>query len=172
MVIHKLRTPNSLRDFNLFLLFYFLFIFNTGICYLSFLLLSNVLTLLAPSCCSKSEYIRCLHFTCEDSLYVATNQGYLYHAKLSKTRDVKWTELVQVSNEVPIVCMDVLSLKSSELSGGVEDWLAVGDGKGYMTIVKVLTDVSAPKVSLTFSWQAGMQRQLLGTYWCKSLGYR
>ena len=68
--------------------------------------------------------------------------------------------------------MDVLSLKSSELSGGVEDWLAVGDGKGYMTIVKVLTDVSAPKVSLTFSWQAGMQRQLLGTYWCKSLGYR
>ncbi|XP_075641415.1 uncharacterized protein LOC142613103 isoform X1 [Castanea sativa] len=121
---------------------------------------------------SKSEYVRCLHFTCEDSLYVSTNQGYLYHAKLSKTRDVKWTELVQVSNEVPIVCMDVLSLKSSELSGGVEDWLAVGDGKGYMTIVKVLSGVSAPKVSLTFSWQAGMERQLLGTYWCKSLGYR
>ena len=124
MVIHKLRTPNSLRDFNLFLLFYFLFIFNTGICYLSFLLLSNVLTLLAPSCCCKSEYIRCLHFTCEDSLYVATNRGYLYHAKL-------------VRNKVPIVCMDVLSLKSYEISGGVENWVAVGDGKVYMTIAKV-----------------------------------
>lgn len=68
--------------------------------------------------------------------------------------------------------MDVLSLKSSELCGVVEDWVAVGDGKGYMTIVKVFSGVSDPKVSLTFSWPAGMERQLLGTYWCKSLGYR
>ena len=90
---------------------------------MSFLLLSNVLTLLVP-CCSKSEYVRCLNFTCEDSLYVATNRGYLYHAKL-------------VRNKVPIVCMDVLSLKSYEISGGVENWVAVGDGKVYMTIAKV-----------------------------------
>ena len=35
------------------------------------------------------------------------------------------------------VCMDVLSLKSYEISGGVENWVAAGDGKVYMTIAKV-----------------------------------
>ncbi|KAG6619439.1 uncharacterized protein LOC122317079 isoform X2 [Carya illinoinensis] len=121
---------------------------------------------------SKSEYVRCLHFTSEDTLYVATNRGYLYHTKVSNTRDVKWTELVCVSKEVPIVCMDVLSNKSSELCGAVEDWVAVGDGRGYMTIARVFCDSYTPEVSLTFTWPAGIERQLLGTYWCKSLGYR
>lgn len=124
------------------------------------------------TCCSKSEYVRCLHFTSEDTLYVATNRGYLYHTKVSNTRDVKWTELVCVSKEVPIVCMDVLSNKSSELCGAVEDWVAVGDGRGYMTIARVFCDSYTPEVSLTFTWPAGIERQLLGTYWCKSLGYR
>ena len=98
------RHPTGLEILIFSCFFYFL-TFNYWyllFTYLSFLLLSNVLTLLAPSCCSKSEYVRCLHFTCEDSLYVATNRGYLYHAKL-------------VRNEVPIVCMDVLSLKSYEI---------------------------------------------------------
>lgn len=141
--------------------------------FLSFSSLSKLLALLAfLMCCSKSEYVRCLCFTCEDTLYVATNRGYIYHTKFPNIRNVKWTELVCVSKEVPIVCMDVLSIKPSEVCGGVEDWIAVGDGKGYITIVRVLRDTFTAKVGLTFTWSAGIERQLLGTYWCKSLGYR
>lgn len=123
-------------------------------------------------CCSKSEYVRCLHFTREDSLYVATNHGYLYHAKLSSTSNVKWTKLVQVSEGVPIICMDLLSNNVPEDPCGIDDWVALGDGKGNMTVVGVLGDVSAPEMGFTFTWSAGIERQLLGTYWCRSLGYR
>ncbi|GFZ04476.1 transducin family protein [Actinidia rufa] len=121
---------------------------------------------------SKSEYVRCLHFAREDTLYVATNNGYVYHAKLSNNGDVKWTELVQASEAVPIVCMDLFSRSSSNLSSTTEDWIAVGDGKGHMTIVSIVGDGCTPEVGLTFTWSAGLQRQLLGTYWCKSLGTR
>ncbi|GLT50571.1 hypothetical protein SLA2020_240490 [Shorea laevis] len=121
---------------------------------------------------SKSEYVRCLRFKCEDTLYIATNHGYLYHARLSETGNVKWTELVRVSGEVPVICMDLLSKDPSEYSCGINDWIALGDGKGSMTIVGVNSDISSPEVSFTFTWTAGNERQLLGTYWCKSLGCR
>ncbi|KAL8147904.1 hypothetical protein AgCh_005287 [Apium graveolens] len=121
---------------------------------------------------SKSEYVRCLQFTREDTLYVATNNGFLYHAKLFDGGDVKWTKLLQSSEEAPIVCMNLLTRDKPDLSSGIEDWVSVGDGKGYMTIVKVVGDVSSPKSGLTFSWSAESERQLLGTFWCKSLGYR
>lgn len=122
------------------------------------------------ACCSKSEYVRCLRFTCEDILYVATNHGYLYHAKLSENGDVRWTEIVQVSEKVPIVCMDLLS-KPFKPGCDVEDWIAVGDGKGNMKVVRVIGDIGSPEVDITFSWSAGQERQLLGTHWCKPLGY-
>lgn len=122
-------------------------------------------------CCSKSEYVRCLHFSREDSLYVATNNGYLYHACLRNNGAVKWTELVRVSKEVPIICMDLLS-NCSDLSGGFEDWVAVGDGKGTMTVVLVVGCVSGPNVELTFSWSAEEERHLLGIYWCRSVKNR
>ncbi|KAI8522511.1 hypothetical protein RHMOL_Rhmol13G0002700 [Rhododendron molle] len=122
---------------------------------------------------SKSEYVRCLHFAREDTIYVATNNGYLYHAKLSDIGDVKWTELVRVSEAVPIVCMDLLSKSSSNLPNHNEDWVSIGDGKGHVMVVSVICDDDhTPKVGVTFSWSAGLQRQLLGTYWCKSLGSR
>ncbi|THG19177.1 hypothetical protein TEA_002269 [Camellia sinensis var. sinensis] len=121
---------------------------------------------------SKSEYVRCLHFAREDALYVATNNGYLYHAKLSNMADVKWTELLRVSETVPIVCMDLLSRSSSNLPSTVEDWVAVGDGKGHMTIVSIVGDIHTTKVGITLTWSAGVERQLLGTYWCRSLGSR
>lgn len=125
-----------------------------------------------PSC-SKSEYVRCLHFAREDTIYVATNNGYLYHAKLSDVGDVKWTELVRVSEAVPIVCMDLLSKSLSNLPNHNEDWVSIGDGKGHVMVVSVICDDDhTPKVGVTFSWSAGLQRQLLGTYWCKSLGSR
>ncbi|KAL1816485.1 hypothetical protein DCAR_0520886 [Daucus carota subsp. sativus] len=121
---------------------------------------------------SKSEYVRCLQFTREDTLYIATNNGFLYHAKLFDTGEVKWTKLLQSSGEAPIVCMNLLTKERLDLSSGIEDWVSVGDGKGYVTIVKVLGDVSSPKLGLTYTWSAESERQLLGTFWCKSLGYR
>ncbi|KAJ6686773.1 WD REPEAT PROTEIN [Salix purpurea] len=121
---------------------------------------------------SKSEYVRCLHFTCKDTLYVATNNGYLYHARLLGTVDVKWTKLAQLSEEVPIVCMDLLSKNFPKHSDVVDDWVALGDGKGNVTIVRIMGDVFTPEVGFTFTWSAGKERQLLGTYWCKELGCR
>ena len=124
------------------------------------------------SCCSKSEYVRCLRFSCQDSLYVATNHGYLYLAKLCDTGGAQWNQLVQVSNGAPIICMDLLSKDSFELDCGAEDWIAIGDGKGNMTVIGVSNDDCTPTVRLCFTWPAEMERQLLGTYWCKSLGCR
>ena len=122
------------------------------------------------SCCSKSEYVRCLRFTHQDTLYVATNNGYLYHAKLSDIGDVCWTKIVRASEKVPIVCMDLLS-KPSKPCCGDEDWIAVGDGKGNMTVFKV-SNVASPNADITLTWSAGKERQLLGTHWCKPLGYK
>lgn len=109
---------------------------------------------------------------CEDTLYVATNNGYLYHAKILNTHDVNWTKLVQVSEEVPIICMDLLSENSPKHSFRVDDYIALGDGKGNMTIVRVKGDTNPPEVDFTVTWSAGKERQLLGTYWCKALGPR
>ncbi|KAE8723231.1 Chlorophyll a-b binding protein [Hibiscus syriacus] len=86
--------------------------------------------------------------------------------------DVKWTELVHVSGEVPIVCMDLLSASLSKNHCGINDWISVGDGKGNMTVVGVTGNRYSPQVGFTFTWSAGAERQLLGTYWCKSLGCR
>lgn len=119
--------------------------------------------------CSKSEYVRCLHFSREDSLYVATNNGYVYHAKLYDTEDVKWIELLHIEEEGPIVCMDLLS-HCSDVTEDIENWIAVGNGKGTMVIARVVDDVLNPRVELTSTWSAEPERQLLGTYWCKSLG--
>ncbi|XP_026457214.1 uncharacterized protein LOC113357933 isoform X1 [Papaver somniferum] len=121
---------------------------------------------------SKSEYVRCLHFPREDTLYVATNHGYLHHVQLTDPGNVRWTNLLRVSVEGPIVCMDILPEKANDLSMKIQDWIAVGDGKGNVTIISVHAGVGTPKVALLFTWSAGLERQLLGTYWCQSLGHR
>ncbi|KAJ4956703.1 hypothetical protein NE237_013486 [Protea cynaroides] len=140
--------------------------------------MTEVFTILTPNLSeqlelmdSKSEYVRCLRFTQKDTIYVATNHGYLHHVKLSDPGDVKWTELVRVG-EFPIVCMDILSMKPSNLPRDVEDWIAVGDGKGNVTVVRVSDGDCAFSVCPALTWSAGMERQLLGTYWCKSLKHR
>ncbi|XP_010270950.1 PREDICTED: uncharacterized protein LOC104607119 isoform X2 [Nelumbo nucifera] len=138
--------------------------------------MTNVFTICTPKLSeklglmdSKSEYVRCLRFTREDTLYIATNHGLLYHVNISDPGDVKWTELVRVSEEVPIVCMDLLSISSSDFSRDDEDWIAVGDGKGNATVVRVSDGVCTDS-GPSFTWTAGLERQLLGIYWCKSLG--
>ncbi|KAK1277498.1 hypothetical protein QJS04_geneDACA015818 [Acorus gramineus] len=119
---------------------------------------------------SKSEYIRCLHFTRHDVLYVSTNNGYLYHVKLFNPGDATWTELVQIHEKGPIICMDLMSVNSSGLSTEVEVMIVVGDSKGYVTMVGVIADACTPKVAFSFKWEAESERQLLDTFWCKSLG--
>lgn len=86
--------------------------------------------------------------------------------------DVMWTKLVHVSEEVPIVCMDLLPSSPSKVSCGAEDWIALGDGQGRMTVLKVLGNSNPPKIHISINWSAEMERQLLGTFWCKSLGFR
>ncbi|XP_024966186.1 uncharacterized protein LOC112506409 isoform X2 [Cynara cardunculus var. scolymus] len=120
---------------------------------------------------SKSEYVRCMHFASEEALYVATNNGFLYLAEISDTGDVVWTQLFQSSEEIPIVCMSAFAGNTPENSSSVENWIALGDGKGRLTVVGVV-DIRMPKVNLSFTWPAEAERQLLGTYWCKSLGHR
>ncbi|XP_008447447.2 uncharacterized protein LOC103489892 isoform X1 [Cucumis melo] len=121
---------------------------------------------------SKSEYVRCLRFSSERTIYVATNHGYLYHATLSASMGVMWTKLVHVGEEVQIICMDLLVCSPFEVSGGAEDWIALGDGLGRMTVLKVLHDSNAHTPDISFTWSAEKERQLLGTFWCKSLGFR
>ncbi|XP_039161352.1 WD repeat-containing protein 6 isoform X2 [Eucalyptus grandis] len=121
---------------------------------------------------SKSEYVRCLSFSCEDVMYIATNHGYLYHAKLCNDGDLRWTELAQVSNEVQVICMELLPSNPYDPRIDADDWVAVGDGKGWTTVVRVVKNSDSPKVSTSFSWAAEMDRQLLGIHWCKSLGHR
>ncbi|ESQ46931.1 hypothetical protein EUTSA_v10027621mg [Eutrema salsugineum] len=121
---------------------------------------------------SKSEYVRCLQFTQEDTMYVATNHGCLYHARLLSSGSVRWTELVRIPEEGPIITMDVMSGGMVRESCVLDDWVALGDGKGNMTIVRVIGDMTNPLVGSNHSWKASPERQLLGTFWCKSLGYR
>jgi len=61
---------------------------------------------------------------------------------------------------------------SFEHDCGAEDWIAIGDGKGNMAIIGVVNDDCTPTIRLCFTWVAKIERQLLGTYWCKSLGCR
>ncbi|EER95656.1 WD repeat-containing protein 6 isoform X1 [Sorghum bicolor] len=117
---------------------------------------------------SKSEYVRCLHFAEENILYVATNNGYLHHAELSNIEDVRWTEIIQVTEKAPIICMDVMTTYSN-LSLNREDTIALGDGRGNVTIVRLTSGSTEPKLDLSFTWSAEKDRQLLGVYWCKAL---
>ncbi|XP_020590632.1 uncharacterized protein LOC110031650 isoform X2 [Phalaenopsis equestris] len=121
---------------------------------------------------SKSEYVRCLCFAQENALYVATNNGLLYHVEICNPGAVKWTQLAQVSKESPIVCMDLMPLRSCKSSSFMEYVIAVGDGMGKATVMKVIGGTSTSMVVFSLAWSAEKKRQLLGIYWCKSLGCR
>lgn len=115
-----------------------------------------------------------MHFTQENALYVTTNNGYLYHVNFSDPGDVRWTELTHVSQEAPIICMDLMVIKSSEKSDphnfNKEDIIALGDGKGNVTVIRIIDRDLAPKLVSCFTWAAEKERQLLGIFWCKLLG--
>ncbi|EEC74377.1 hypothetical protein OsI_09702 [Oryza sativa Indica Group] len=120
---------------------------------------------------SKSEYVRYLHFVKENDLYVATNNGYLHHAELSNSNNVRWTKVTQVAEVAPIICMDVMVMHS-DISLNRDDIIALGDGRGNVTVVHLTASDLGPKVNSSFTWPAEKDRQLLGVYWCKSLECR
>ncbi|XP_040378158.1 WD repeat-containing protein 6 isoform X2 [Oryza brachyantha] len=120
---------------------------------------------------SKSEYVRCLHFVEENDLYIATNNGYLHHAEFSNSKDVIWTEVIQIADMAPIICMDAMVMHS-DTSPNREDIIALGDGRGNVTVVYLTVSDLGPKIDLSFTWLAEKDRQLLGVYWCKSLECR
>lgn len=97
---------------------------------------------------------------------MATNNGYLYHVNLRNSEAAEWTELARISEEAPIICMDLLS-KCSDSPYRCEDSVAIGDGKGRMTIVHVVGTGWKREVEYTFTWPAEGERHLLDTYWCK-----
>ncbi|KAL1206362.1 Nucleolin 2 [Cardamine amara subsp. amara] len=70
----------------------------------------------------KSEYVRCLQFTQEHTMYVATNHGCLYHARLSSSGNVTWTELVHIPEEGPIITMDVMPGGNVHEPCALDDW--------------------------------------------------
>lgn len=84
---------------------------------------------------------------------------------------MEWTQLAHVS-EVPIVCMDLMARCLSETCKVPGDMIAMGDGKGNATVVRVVSSDSRPKVVLSFTWSAERERRLLGIHWCKSFGCR
>jgi len=86
----------------------------------------------------------------------------------SDTKDVRWTEVIQVTEKAPIICMDVMTV-CSDFSLDKEDIIALGDGRGNVTIVRLSSPSLEPKIDLFFTWPAEKDRQLLGLYWCKSL---
>ncbi|KAL1206361.1 putative notchless protein [Cardamine amara subsp. amara] len=71
----------------------------------------------------KSEYVRCLQFTQEHTMYVATNHGCLYHARLSSSGNVTWTELVHIPEEGPIITMDVMPGGNVHEPCALDDWV-------------------------------------------------
>lgn len=121
---------------------------------------------------SKSEYVRCMLFSQEDALYVATNHGYVHFVHLSENGDVKWAQLVRVCKEVPIICMDMVSSSPCKSNSEADDWLVIGDGGGDVTVIRIVRDKFSAEVSMLFSWSAEKERQLLGIFWSKKLGNR
>ncbi|GAB2262785.1 hypothetical protein Droror1_Dr00003782 [Drosera rotundifolia] len=121
---------------------------------------------------SKTEYVRSLRFACGDTIYVATNHGYVYHIRFPGDGSAEGRETIKVGDGWPIVCMDLLPRDLGMHFTVAGDWLAVGDGKGVMTVINVSHDKCYAIMCSTTSWKAEMDRQLLGAYWCKSMGCR
>jgi hypothetical protein len=101
---------------------------------------------------SKSKYVHCLHFAEENVLYVATNNGYLHHAELSDIEDVRWTEIIHVTEKAPIICMDVMTTYSN-LSLNIF-LITLGYARGNVIIVHLTSGSNEPKLDLSFTWSA------------------
>ena len=73
---------------------------------------------------------------------------------------------------MPIICMDFMVLYPSDTCQISGDLIALGDGKGNATVIRVHGSGSRPEVVTSVSWSAEKERQLLGIHCCRSLGCR
>jgi len=67
--------------------------------------------------------------------------------------------------------MDFISLTPPNDIVEAEDIVAIGDGSGNAKILWVVNPIYCPKISSSITWLAESERQLLGIFWPKALGY-
>lgn len=126
---------------------------------------------------SNSEYVRCLHLAGPATLYIATNQGHAYHVALLDSAKQDWTEITHGEISGPIVCMDLLVDGAAVVGRAPNEdkkdaMVAFGNGSGIATAIGVRILGNKPTVIWQCKWLADRERQLLGVFWCKSLGRR
>lgn len=130
---------------------------------------------------SNSEYVRSLVLAGPQTLYIATNQGHIHHVTLNDKDNLKWTEITKGEVAGPIVCLNLLvDEKEADLTRTAsdgnhlqkDDLVAFGNGLGAASALGVQTTGSLPIVIWQCTWLADQERQLLGIFWCKSLGRR
>ncbi|MCO5580983.1 hypothetical protein L7F22_034858 [Adiantum nelumboides] len=125
---------------------------------------------------SKSEYIRCLSLVGPTCLYVATNQGVLKCAHFNKGGQETWFELFRNLNHEPIICMDTIQIQKAlpaekDGLGTLKDWIAMGDSKGYVTVMCGSWHSNYFHRSFLLRWPAEGERKLLGVFWSHHTGF-
>jgi len=115
-----------------------------------------------------------------ETLYIATNQGHVYHVALLDNKKQEWTEITHEEISGPVVCMNLLvdGVIVTGDAGDVSDddkkdeLVAFGNGSGIATALGIQITGKKPTVMWQCKWLADQERQLLGVFWCKSLGRR
>lgn len=121
--------------------------------------------------------MRCLDLAGPGTLYIATNQGHVYHVALLINKKQEWTEITHEEISGPIVCMNLL-VDGAIVPGDVSDddkkdeLVVFGNGSGIATALGIRITGQKPTVIWQCKWLADQERQLLGVFWCKSLGRR
>lgn len=110
--------------------------------------------------------MRCLDLSGPATLYIATNQGHVYHVALQDTKKQEWTEITHEEISGPIVCMNLL------VDAAKDELVAFGNGSGIATAVGIRVIGQKPTGIWQCRWLADQERQLLGVFWVKSLGRR
>ena len=109
-------------------------------------------------------------------MVVATNQGFLKYLCFSKEGQQNWTEVYGNPDLEPILCLDVLrhngNLFSGDHHGSSEDWVVIGDSKGFVTVICGNWNNGLFQKTYLCKWPAEGERKLLGVYWSESLGPR
>jgi hypothetical protein len=119
--------------------------------------------------------VRCLDLAGPRTLYIATNQGHVYHVALLDGTKQEWTDISYGKISGPIVCMNVL-VDGAMVTGYVSDdnkkdeMVAFGNGSGVATALGIRIIGQKPTVIWQCKWLADQERQLRGVFWCKDGG--
>ncbi|KAH7404369.1 hypothetical protein KP509_15G022100 [Ceratopteris richardii] len=123
---------------------------------------------------SKSEYVRCLSLVGESCLYVATNRGVLKCVHFTQGGQGTWFDVYRNLNSESIFCLDTTrlqnNLENSVDSISVEDWIVMGDCKGYVTVLCGSWSNKIFHERFYLRWRAEGERKLLGVFWSSCPG--